>query len=94
MGSTKQHSAVIKPLWSDLKALKGHDTPSKAGRPHLPDICAAQFGRDAMTQTVKVKFTDNQQAIDYQDQHVKTYPVKLEEVPALCNGNCGVARST
>ena len=84
----------MKPLWSDLKALKGHDTSRKAGRPQLPDICAAQFGRGAMTQIVKVKFTDNRQAIDYQDQHVKTNPVKLDEVPALCNGNCGVARLT
>ena len=40
-----------------------------------------------MTPFVKVKFTNNWQCFDSQDQQVKTNPVKLNEVPALRNGN-------
>ena len=43
-----------------------------------------------MTPFVKVKFTDNWQCFDYQDQQVKINPVKLNEVPALRNGNRGL----
>ena len=56
----------------------------------MPDICAVQFKRGTMTPFVKVKFIDNWQCFDYQDQQVKTNPVKLNEVPALCNGNRGL----
>ena len=90
VSSTNQHSAVIKPLWSDFKALKGHDTPRTAGWPQLPGICAVQFRRGTITPFVKVKFTDDWQAFDYQDQQVKINPVKLNEVPALQNGNRGL----
>ena len=47
-----------------------------------------------MTPFVKVKFTDDWQAFDYQDHQVKTNPVNLGDVLALHNGNCGVEQST
>ena len=65
-----------------------------ADRPQLPDICAVQFKRGVVTPFVKVKFTDDWQAFDYQDQQIKTNPVNLGDVPALRNGNRGVTQST
>ena len=69
-------------------------TPLGKQAGHGCPISVLRSLEEVMTHIVKVKFTDNRQAIDYQDQHVKTNPVKPDEVPALCNGNCGVARST
>ena len=47
-----------------------------------------------MTPFVKVKFTDEWKAFDFQDQQVKTNPLTLSYVPALRNVNRGVSQST